>query len=51
MDGLHYRMLDLDEFADAVDAGLLTLEQGTDALRRWQRFIDRHLAADGRTSR
>ena len=46
MDGRHYRMLDLDEFADAVDDGSLTIEQATDALRRWQRFLDRHLHAD-----
>jgi hypothetical protein len=46
MDGRHYRMLDLDEFADAIDDGLLNLEQATDALRRWQRFIDRHLHAE-----
>jgi len=46
MDGRHHRMLDLDEFADAVDAGLLTIEQATDALRRWQRFIDRYLHAE-----
>jgi hypothetical protein len=46
MDGRHYRMLDLDEFADAVDDRLLTIEQATDALRRWQRFIDRHLHAE-----
>src|SRR5438552_4283542 len=43
MDGRHYRMLDLDEFADAIDNGSLSVEQATDALRRWQRFLDRHL--------
>jgi len=46
MDGRHYRMLDLDEFADAIDDGSLSMEQATDALRRWQRFIDRHLHAE-----
>ncbi len=46
MDGRHYRMLDLDELADALDAGALTIQQATDALRRWQRFLDRHLHAD-----
>jgi len=45
MDGRHYRMLDLDEFADAIDDGSLSVEQATDALRRWQRFLDRHLHA------
>ena len=43
MDGRHYRVLDLDEFADAIDSGSLSVEQTTDALRRWQRFLDRHL--------
>jgi hypothetical protein len=37
MDGRHYRMLDLDEFADAVEHGSLSIEQAVDALRRWQR--------------
>ena len=46
MDGRHYRMLDLDEFADAIDDGSLSVEQATDALRRWQRFLDRHLHAE-----
>jgi hypothetical protein len=46
MDGRHYRMLDLDEFADAIDNGSLNVEQATDALRRWQRFLDRHLHAE-----
>jgi len=45
MDGRHYRMLDLDEFADAIDDGSLGVEQATDALRRWQLFLDRHLHA------
>ena len=44
-DGLLPRMLDLDELADACDAGTITLEQLTDGLRRWQRFLDRHLHA------
>src|SRR6266852_2547492 len=46
MDGRHHRMLDLDEFADAIDNGSLSVEQATDALRRWQRFLDRHLHAE-----
>ena len=32
-------MLDLDEFADALRDGALSL----DGLGRWQRFLDRHL--------
>jgi Protein of unknown function (DUF402) len=43
MDGRHYRLLDLDEFADAIDSGVLTTKHATEALRRWQRFLDRHL--------
>ena len=43
MDGRHHRLLDLDEFADAIDSGVLSATQATDALRRWQRFLDRHL--------
>lgn len=43
--GLLPRMLDLDELADACEAGTITLEQLADGLRRWQRFLDRHLHA------
>jgi len=42
-DGRHYRMLDLDEFADAVDQQELPLAVATDGLRRWQRFLDEFL--------
>lgn len=42
-DGRHQRMLDLGEFADAVDQGKLDTRTAVDALRRWQRFLDRHL--------
>ena len=42
-DGLMPRMLDLDELADACEAGTITLEQLADGLRQWQRFLDRHL--------
>ena len=45
-DGRHYRMMDLDEFADAIDAGSLSLRQATDALHRWQQFLDRDLHAE-----
>jgi hypothetical protein len=44
-DGRHQRLLDLDEFADAVEAGLLDTGIAVDGLRRWQRFLDRHLHA------
>lgn len=45
-DGRHYRMLDLDEYADAMEGGFLSLEEAADGLRRWQRFLDRYLHAD-----
>ena len=45
-DGRHYRMLDLDEYADAMTSGNLSLEEAADGLRRWQRFLDRYLYAD-----
>lgn len=43
VDGRPYRMLDLDEFADALDGGEFTPAEVTDGLRRWQRFLDAHL--------
>lgn len=43
VDGRPYRMLDLDEFADALDDGEFTRAEVTDGLRRWQRFLDAHL--------
>jgi uncharacterized protein DUF402 len=46
VDGRHQRMLDLDEFADAIEAGELSVVDAVDGLRRWQRFLDRHLHAD-----
>ena len=42
-DGRHYRMLDLDEYADAIADRTLSLEDAVDGLRRWQRFLDRYL--------
>ncbi len=47
MDGRQHRLLDLDEFAAAIEDGSLLAPQATDALRRWQRFLDRYLY-DGR---
>src|SRR5262249_17934966 len=44
-DGRHQRLLDLDEFADAMEAGQLDTAIAVDGLRRWQRFLDRHLHA------
>ena len=45
-DGRPYRVLDLDEFADAQAEGMISLQDAVDALRRWQRFLDRHLHTD-----
>jgi hypothetical protein len=45
-DGRHYRMLDLDDYADAMAAGTLPLDLAIDGLRRWQCFLDRHLHAE-----
>lgn len=45
-DGRHQRMLDLDELADAIEAGTVPVDVATDGLRRWQRFLDRHLHAE-----
>ena len=42
-DGRPYRMLDFDEFADAIADGEFTPAQAMDGLRRWQRFLDTHL--------
>jgi len=42
-DGRQARMLDLDEYADAMADGTLPLDVVVDGLRRWQRFLDRHL--------
>ncbi|MEV0074427.1 hypothetical protein [Amycolatopsis sp. NPDC050768] len=42
-DGRHQRLLDLDEFADAIDAGQLDLATALDGMRRWHRFQDLHL--------
>jgi hypothetical protein len=42
-DGRHYRMLDLDEYADAMADRTLSLHDAVDGLRRWQRFLDRYL--------
>jgi len=45
-DGRHYRMLDLDEYADAMSDGTLSLDDAIDGLRRWQHFLDRYLHTD-----
>jgi hypothetical protein len=45
-DGRHQRLLDLDEYADAIDDETLSVADAVDGLRRWQAFLDRHLHAD-----
>lgn len=49
-DGRHPRMLDLEEFADAIETGSLPVPIAMDGLRRWQAFLDRclHLGRDPR---
>jgi hypothetical protein len=42
-DGRPYRLLDLDEFAQAITDGHLSVAEAVDGLIRWQRFLDRHL--------
>ena len=42
-DGRSYRQLDLEEFAEAVDAQQLTWLVASDGLKRWQAFLDNHL--------
>lgn len=44
-DGRHQRVLDLDDFAAAMECGRLDVATAVDGLRRWQRFLDRHLHA------
>jgi hypothetical protein len=46
VDGRHYRMLDLDELGDALSDGEVTAQEASDALRRWQRFLDTYLHED-----
>jgi hypothetical protein len=38
-----YRVLDLDEYADAMASGHIDPATGADGLRRTQTFLDRHL--------
>jgi hypothetical protein len=41
--GPTYRMIDLDELADALTAGETTADRAAEALRCAQRFVDRYL--------
>ena len=42
-DTRHCRMLDFDEYADAMLKGTLSLEEAAEGLRRWQTFLDRYM--------
>jgi hypothetical protein len=46
-DHRHYRILDLDEFADAFDDGRISFDDAVSGLRRWQAFLDAHLHSAG----
>ena len=41
--GHYYRVLDMDEFGDAIADEKLTLEQAIRGVRNFQRFLDTHL--------
>jgi hypothetical protein len=43
VDGRHQRMLDLEEYADAIGDGIVPVPVALDGLRRWQAFLDRCL--------
>ncbi len=45
--GRRYEILDLDEFADAMESGTISQDTGLRVLRQTQRFIDRHLLERG----
>jgi hypothetical protein len=45
-DGRHQRMLDLDEFGDAIADGTMPVQVAVDGLRRWQAFLDQFLHHD-----
>ncbi len=41
--GHYYRILDMEEFGDAIDEGKLTSSQAVTGLRNFQWFLDTHL--------
>ncbi len=41
--GHPYRVLDLDEFGDAIESGALSMVDALTGMRRFQRFLDTHL--------
>jgi hypothetical protein len=42
-DGRGYRLIDMEEYAEAFENGECTLDELLDGLKRWQAFLDRHL--------
>lgn len=46
VDGRHQRLPDFDDYADAIESGLLPVDVAVDGLRRWQRFLDSYLHHD-----
>ncbi|MBT3273984.1 MAG: DUF402 domain-containing protein [Spirochaetales bacterium] len=44
-DGPTYRVIDLDDLADAVENGSISPNDHGDCLRKLQRFLDKHLHA------
>jgi hypothetical protein len=42
-DGRGYRLLDLEEYGEALESGDISLEIAIDGMKRWQAFLDRHL--------
>jgi hypothetical protein len=45
--GPTFKVIDLDDLAQAVDAGAITAPQAADTLRDLQRFLDAHFSAIG----
>lgn len=41
--GHPYRVLDIDELGDAIEAGRITLDKAIAGMRNFQRFLDQHL--------
>ena len=42
-DGRGYRMLDLEEYGEAIENGDISLQEAIEGMKRWQAFLDRHL--------
>ena len=42
-DGRGYRLLDLEEYGEALDSNAITQDEAIDGMKRWQLFLDRYL--------